>query len=232
MDSPRFKRHDDLSESLGTDYYLSVRVDFATLGADLEALPAPCIVDVRLLGEDIDNTRTLTALGFSKICVLAMFGADLSGRERGEDARPGVAALPETVAVRDVSWIDRHANNLRLGCFALNPRISDWSWMAVHRGLVGKSLASPDVLKFFQDDGFVSFRMFEDKVVIDFFSVLDRRRGTGSTLMARLFDFARSRGRERIEVVTECENVPACLFYQKNNFRLAQTASIFHYHKN
>lgn len=232
MDSPRFQRHDDLSESLGKDYFLAAHVDFSTLTADLAALPGPCIVDLRLLGEDIDNARTLISHGFLKICLLAMFSVELSGRNPGGPAAPETAIPPETAASRDASWIARHANNLRLGCFALNPHISDEAWLAVHRGLVEKSLTSPEVLKFFLDDGFVSFRVHEDKAVIDFFSVLQGRRGTGSALMTRLFDFAQSRGISHIEVVTECENVPACLFYQKNNFRLTQTAGIFHYHKN
>lgn len=225
MDHPRFQRHDDLSALLGQDYFLAVQVDIARLEADLAGLPAPCIVDLRLLGDDIDNARALLALGFSKISVLAMFSLELP-----EDAQ-GEAALPETAVSRDPSWIGRHAVNLRLGCFALNPHITDAAWLAVHRGLVEKSLASPGVFKFFQDDGFVSFTIKDDTAFIDFFSVLERRRGTGSALMRRLSGFATARSVKKIQVVTECENTPACLFYQKNGFRLSQTASIFHYQK-
>ncbi|MBF0482160.1 MAG: GNAT family N-acetyltransferase [Desulfovibrionaceae bacterium] len=232
MHSPKFKRHDDLSESLGKDYFLAAQVDFSTLASDLAALPGPCIVDLRLLGEDIDNSRTLLQLGFAKICVLAIFSAELPEAAPAEPAAPGPENSPETAVFRDAAWIERHAHNLRLGCFALNPNIPGESWLAVHRNMVEKSLASPRVLKFFQDDGFVSFRVHEDKAVIDFFSAVNRRQGTGSALMARLFAFARTQRVRSIEVVTECENIPACLFYQKNNFRLAQTAVIFHYHKN
>jgi ribosomal protein S18 acetylase RimI-like enzyme len=215
-----------LSAALGQDYFLAADVDFSTLAADLAALPGPCIVDLRILGADIDHARTLVRQGFLKICLLAMFDIELLG------PKPEAAPAPEAAVSRDASWIARHADNLRLGCFALNPHISDAAWLAVHHGLVEKSLASPDVGKLFLEDGFVSFRVHEDKAVIDFFSVLAGRRGTGSALMARLFDFARSRGVRHIEVVTECENVPACLFYQKSGFRLTQTACIFHYHKN
>jgi len=89
-------------------------------------------------------------------------------------------------------------------------------------------MASPDILVFREQGAFVSFKIREGTVVIDLVSALSSSRGRGSLLLERLKAWAAGQGHSRIEVTTESENIPACLFYQKNGYRLDRANVAFH----
>jgi len=89
-------------------------------------------------------------------------------------------------------------------------------------------MRSKDILKLYDRQSFVSFKRSERTLVVDVFSVLDHRRGVGSALMARLKAYAVRENVPSIQVTTECENLPACLFYQKHGFKVGAFVSRFH----
>jgi GNAT superfamily N-acetyltransferase len=228
MDTPRFERLDELSVIFGRNYYRLAHLDYSSVVADLAALKGPSVVEARLWGYDAFNARVLMGLGFRKICLQSVLAVEFAAGLA--PAPPLSCPQPATAVDLETTLLDRHARNFHYNSLEFDACIAETVWSAFNRMRLEKSLASPEVLKFLADDGLVSFKPEGDKVVIDLLSVLTQRKGTGTALMRRVFDWSSATGANRVEVSTECENIPGMLFYQKCGFRLTGTIAIFHRH--
>jgi len=209
-----------------------VHLDYSNVAADLAALTGPSLVEARLWGNDAFNARVLMGLGFHKICLQSVLAVELAPEcvpERVVDALCS-CPLPLIAVDLETTLLDRHARNFHCNSLEFDTRITETVWSAFNRMRLEQSLTSPDVLKFLADDGLVSFKPEDDKVVIDLLSVLTQRKGTGAALMRRVFDWSLANGVSRVEVTTECENILAMLFYQQCGFRLTGNIAVFHRH--
>jgi GNAT superfamily N-acetyltransferase len=233
MDTPRFERLSDLSSIFGRHYYRLAHLDYSSVAADLAALAGPCVVEARLWGHDAFNARVLMGLGFRKICLQSILAAEPVPAPAPGCAPDTPQALRQPITAVDLetTLLNRHARNFHCNSLEFDSCIAEAVWSAFNRMRLEQSLASPAVLKFMAADGLVSFKPEDDKVVIDLMSVLSQRKGTGTALMRRVFDWSAANGARSVEVTTECENVPAMLFYQKCGFRLTGTVAIFHRHE-
>ncbi len=213
------------SEMSDMPYYNLVRLDYPALTAELAALPAPSMSVARVFGIDVESSKALMSLGFHKMCVQTLFATGLTRRQ------PDHAPSPVIDLDLDADTLVLHARNLRFSNFTFDPCLSDASWIRIHRRIIERRLAAPSALKFSLESGFVCFRVLEGKAVIDLFSVLEPRRGIGAALMNLVLDYCATQGLQWVEVVTGCENLPACLFYQKMGFLLFGSIGVFHHHK-
>jgi GNAT superfamily N-acetyltransferase len=139
-------------------------------------------------------------------------------------------AVGEPQAVVDMprDELSAHATNFPYSRFGLDPDVTQSERQAHQERWLANSMASPDTLVFREQGAFVSFKVREGVVVIDLVSALPSSRGRGSLLLERLKAWAAGQGHSRIEVTTESENIPACLFYQKNGYRLDRANVAFH----
>jgi len=215
-------RQDFDSQAFNVDYYRAVRFEPEPLGRELAALAGPYMADAKLEAQDIEGSKTLQRLGFRKICVQPTFALDLSGARGAAVGEPqGVTELPE-------ADLAAHAANFPYSRFGLDPWIGEDQRVRHQARWIANSLASPDILKFTEHGAFVSFKLRDHAAVIDLISVLPAARGRGSLLLGRLKAWAAARGLKRVEVTTESENIPACLFYQKNGYCLERASVALH----
>ncbi|GFK94222.1 dTDP-fucosamine acetyltransferase [Fundidesulfovibrio magnetotacticus] len=213
------------SEAFAVDYYRVVNPAPEPLGRELDALAGPFMADAKLDAQDIEGSKALQRLGFRKVCTQPAFVLDLAGARGAAAGEPQAAcALPET----DLA---AHAANFPFSRFGLDPMIAPEERTRHQARWIANTMASPDVLKFLDNGAFVSFKIRDAVAVIDLISVLPAARGRGSLLLGRLKAWAAARGLKRIEVTTESENVPACLFYQKNGYRLERASVALHMRK-
>jgi len=213
------------SAAFGLDFYRVTRNDFQALARQLARLRdggKPFMADAKLPAQDVEGAKALLRLGFAKVCTQVTFSRDLSGVAAVASGEPvGPAALPD-------AELDAHATNFPFSRFGLDPQVSLEERVRHQRMWVVNTMRSGEVLKFMEPGGFVSFRRRGETVAIDLVSVLPQARGRGSLLLGRLTGWAAGQGVKNIEVTTEAENLTACLFYQKNGFRLAGAAIAFH----
>ena len=217
------------SEAFGLDFHRVIRFSYPDLTREVGLLRPPFMADAKLPVRDIAGAKALQAIGFRKICVQPTFVLELGGP-------PSVLSEAEPIALVDLTPedLEAHAANFIYSRFGLDPQITEAERIAHQRKWLVNTMASPDIRKILglgSQPGvraFVSFKVREGQAAIDLVSVLDPGRGMGSSLMARLKTWAASSGLSRIEVTTESENMPACLFYQKNGFRLARATVAFH----
>lgn len=215
-------RQDFDSQAFGLDYYRVVRFEYPALARELASLRGAFMADAKLPARDIGGAKALMGLGFRKVCVQPTYALDLSGAAGVAAGEPSEQAelLPEE--------LDAHAANFPFSRFGLDHLVADAQRIAHQRKWIGNSMSSRGVLKFLEPGAFVSFKVRDDAAVIDLISVLPSARGRGSLLLGRLRAWAASKGLARVAVTTESENVPACLFYQKNDYRLEGAAVAFH----
>ncbi|WP_243358546.1 GNAT family N-acetyltransferase [Fundidesulfovibrio terrae] len=224
MDMKCLVRQQFDSDALGLDFYRATRIDPDILGRELAALPLPYMADAKAHAQDIDGAKLLMRLGFRKMCVQPTFSQDLTGAAGAACGEPmGAASMPE-------AELDAHAANFPFSRFGLDPDVAQAARVAHQRRWIANSMASGEILKFIEPGAFVSFKLKDKAAVIDLISVLPQARGRGSLLLGRLRSWAASKGLTRVEVTTESENVTACLFYQKNGFRLDRASVAFHLH--
>lgn len=224
MMKPTLVRQDFDSLALGLDFYRVVRFDTGALARELAVLPPPFMADAKLPATDIEGAKALLRLGFRKVCVQPVYVLDLSGH-RG-------TASGEPLARHEMppEELSAHAANFPFSRFGLDPFVPEADRIEHQRRWIANSMASPDIFVFVEKGAFISFKLREDAAVIDLISVLPSERGRGALLLGRLSAWAAARKLRRIEVATESENVPACLFYQKNGYRLDRAFVAFHLH--
>jgi hypothetical protein len=75
----------------------------------------------------------------------------------------------------------------------------------------------------------LTFSINEDIMRIDLFSVLDKRQGLGTRLVASAMDHALVTRTRAISVVTECENATSWGLLLRAGFRVARFLSVFHF---
>ena len=210
------------SEAFGLDYYRVIHFDYDALARESLALTPPFMIDAKLPAQDIAGSKDLQNIGFRKICVQPTYVLELSGN-------PGVAAgEPQGKVDMAQAELGAHAANFPFSRFGLDPRVTDAERITHQRKWLVNTMSADDILKFLEQGAFVSFKIREGAVVIDLVSALASARGKGSLLIGRLKAWAAHTGHSRIEVTTECENIPAGLFYQKNGFRLDRAVAAFH----
>lgn len=213
------------SEAFGLDYYRATSPDYEALARDLASLGvlrAPFMADAKLPTQDIEGSKRLQRLGFRKICVQPTFVLPLAG------TRGAAVGEPQAVVDMPQDELSAHAANFPYSRFGLDPDVTESERQAHQERWLGNSMTSPDVLVFREQGAFVSFKVREGAVVIDLVSALASSRGRGSLLLERLKAWAAGQEHTRIEVTTESENIPACLFYQKNGYRLDRASVAFH----
>ncbi len=222
---PCLIRQEPESEMCDRPYYQVARLDFPALKAELAVLPDSSLCVARVYGLDIESSRALTGLGFRKMCVQTLFATGLAGHQ------PDLTALPVVDLDLDEDSLNRHASNFRFSNFSFDPNFSTEAWAKCNRWCIKRHLADHTAFKFALKSGFVSFRVGEGKAIIDLISVLEARQGIGAALMAKVLDFCAAQGLAWVEVVTDCENLTACLFYQKMGFLLFGSIGVFHFHQ-
>jgi len=258
MDLTCLVRQEFDSEAFGLDFYRVVRLDPEALKRELSFLSSPTsptsrcgpfMADAKTPVQDIEGAKSLMRLGFGKVCVQPTYVLDLSGRPRATSGEPvgsmrtpgaasgapsGATEMPlageEPVGAIEMpgAELDAHAANFPFSRFGLDPSVADFERIAHQRRWLANTMASADILKLLEPGAFVSFKLKDGAAMIDLVSVLPQARGSGSRLLGRLTAWAGSRGLDRVEVTTESENIAACLFYQKNGFRLARATAAFH----
>ncbi|KAF0234626.1 MAG: GCN5-related [Desulfovibrionaceae bacterium] len=213
------------SEAFGLDYYRMVTPDHEALARDLASLGAlgtPFMADAKLPAQDIEGSKRLQLMGFRKICVQPTFVLSLTGM------RATAVGEPQAVVDMPRDELSAHATNFPYSRFGLDPDVTESERRTHQERWLANSMTSPDILVFREQGAFVSFKVREGAVVIDLVSALPSSRGRGSLLLERLKAWAAGQGHSRIEVTTESENIPACLFYQKNGYRLDRATVAFH----
>jgi GNAT superfamily N-acetyltransferase len=206
----------------GLPHYRLDFLDEASLDAAIAALPASCIASATIRGTDVEAARALDARGFRKVCVLGLFA------RRIPPERPSVAAPPQPVRSADIPHLREHAANFRFCEYHFDGRITDAGWIEQNLGCILRMLSRPDIVCFRKQSGFACVRAAGEKAVVEILSVLRQRQGTGTALMAMVLAWAAAQGLRWVETATECENVPACLFYQKCGFRLGASLAAYH----
>ena len=223
-------RQETDSGILGAGFYRLERWAPEALPGEMAALPSPSLIEARVKGELIEPGRQLMRLGFMKICCQANFLMDLTG-DGPADADAAGTGEPETARRLGRDLLTRHAANLSVSQFSLDPLLPGDCWLELHRRFIGHALESERILKFFCGDSFICFSLFPDRVFIEQLSVLTPRQGHGSALVARAARWGRAMGLPLLEVCTECDNEAAFHFYLNQGFRPAAFFNVFHFHK-
>jgi dTDP-4-amino-4,6-dideoxy-D-galactose acyltransferase len=122
--------------------------------------------------------------------------------------------------------------------FRLDPKFPDGSFEKMYRKWIENSLnksIADEVIVFKHNDkieGFVSYKAYNDKLVIGLIAVDTASRG--KQIGTKLVDFIKSKSqkldKKSIEVVTQMDNIHACNFYKKNNFEIHSLEYIYHIH--
>lgn len=79
------------------------------------------------------------------------------------------------------------------------------------------------------ESGFVTLAQDGDDIRIDLVSVVAKRRGIASALLARILAIAAREGRRAVRVVTEWENAPALALYARAGFAPVRYESLLHF---
>jgi len=213
------------AKAFGAPFFRVKTFDAAGLDRDLTKVAAACprrIIDAAVLSSDRAWDRYFQERGFKKACMQVRFVYEPDACDAGVE--PGETAEGR-LSDED---IERHVRNLEFDRFNLDAAIRKEDRDRFQRMWLGNSMRSESILKLYDGASFVSFKIREETLSVDIFSALDRRRGVGSALLARLKACACGKKLQQIQVTTECENLPACLFYQKNGFRIGAFTSRFH----
>lgn len=212
------------ARAFGAPFFRVKIFDAAGLDRDLEAVAA-CprrIIDAAIVSSDRMWDRFFQERGFKKACMQVRFVCE------PDKCDAGVAPGETTEGRLSEADIERHVQNLKYDRFNLDAAIRKEDRDRFQRMWLQNSMRSERIFKLYDMSSFASFKIIEKALCVDVFSVLDRRQGVGSALLARLKAYACREGVEQIQVTTECENLPACQFYQKNGFRIGAFTSRFH----
>lgn len=212
------------ARAFGAPFFRVKTFDAAGLDRDLEAVAGLSrrIIDAAVIAGDRGWDRFFQERGFKKACVQVRFVCEPAACDAGVE--PG-----ETAEGRlSEADIERHVQNLEYDRFNLDAAIRKKDRDRFQSMWMRNSMRSEAILKLYDRASFVSFKVGGEILNVDVFSVLDRRQGVGSALLARLKAYACRNRLKQIQVTTECENLPACLFYQKNGFRIGAFTSRFH----
>jgi GNAT superfamily N-acetyltransferase len=241
MSGECFVHQQVISSVLGIDCYSLERWIPETLPGELAALPSPSLSEARLRAGQTEQAKQLVRLGFLRICCQANFLMELSGAGVGAPAKnahglrnvagPDGLDQPQAVLRLDRTLIERHARNLCISRFSLDPLLPDDYWLELHRRSVGHALESDLTLKFIYGDSFVCFSLLPDRIFVEQLSVLTPRKGIGSALLAKVALWGRAKGFPLLEVCTECDNEGAFLFYLRSGFGVAAFFNVFHFHQ-
>lgn len=226
MDFTCLTRQDFDSRAFGRPFYRVTRYAYPALAGELARLRtmADVMADARIAAGDREGDRFFQTQGFRKVTVQVRFAAAVD---------PALAVGPDpadTAADRlSAAAVARHVDNLVYDRFNLDAFVDKAGRDRFQAAWIGNSLASPAMRKVYDGESFVSFKLDGTEAVVDIVSVLEHRRGVGSSLLRRVFAAAARAGCARLVVTTEIENEPACRLYAKSGFRPAACFSRFHY---
>ena len=224
--SPAVKFQQFDTDAFGVPFYRVTNWRSTDLKSDISMLVGapPVIVDAKLPAEDIETSACLTKLGFSKVCTQIELFHALDGPQRAPERSKirATVVFPEAVIRAHVAHFafDRFALDINLPAGGHDTLYERWMRNSLEGGRCSIAL---------RENNFITFRDAPASVKIDLVSVLDKGRGIATDLLNAILCHARERKARHVEVVTECENLPAVRLYLKAGFKPSRFYSVFHF---
>jgi GNAT superfamily N-acetyltransferase len=215
-------RQDFDSEAFGLPFFRLARLDPELLGGEMRRiarLPG-ALADARLPAAAIAGAALLQRHGFRKVATQV---------ELARPPAPGPAAPALPGLDLPPAEIARHAANFVHDRFALDVAIPRAAHDRFWARRIANSLSGARHRVVAREGGFVTFARDGDDIRIDLVSVVAKRRGIASELLARLVSIAAREGRRAVRVVTECENAPALALYARAGFSPVRYESVLHF---
>jgi len=173
----------------------------------------------------------LRTFGGRLICTQVRFSKAVAATT--PDPNPLVAPIGTQGATDSLRKLAIEAG--RFSRFHLDPRIPDAAFEALYIAWLENSVSGEiaDVVLVARDEtGLVTLAFRADGVAqIGLLSVAAgaRRSGRASSLVAAAEAEAIPRGSDRLDVVTQVENVAACAFYRSAGFQARATDAVYHF---
>jgi GNAT superfamily N-acetyltransferase len=212
------------TDVFGVPFYRLVDARPPRLQEEVAALASnpPCIADAKLPAEDIQSGARLLELGFRKICVQIEL-----------KHRLGVSVHPTRSQIRDRvvlpnAIIRAHASQFVFDRFALDIALPSKGHDRLYEKWIRNSLEGSSHLVATFGDNFITFREQAGNIKIDLVSVLQKGQGIGADLIRTVLNCAKERQVREVDVITECENLPAVRLYLSTGFLPARFFSVFH----
>lgn len=213
------------SRAFGFPYYRVTRFDERQLGEELAALAEvrPMAADFKTSADDAGTSHGLTRLGFRRVCMQITLRHDL--KTLPAQHGPDVRIADRLTLADDTIWA--HARNFTRDRFSLDPLLPSCGRQRLYFQWFRNSLGGARQVAY-TGPHVCTFAHKGDTVTIDLVSILEPRRGHGSSLVAAVLAHARQAGASSVVVTTECENTGAWSLYQAQGFVPVKYTSVFH----
>lgn len=205
--------------------FLGVPAFRLTDGADptaaLTAQTGPLFAFAKCPADDSAQIARLTALGFRRIQTQVMLAAPTGGDAGGE-----AGAFADTLTLTEAQ-IATHAAGFTNARLCADPALPDGAGTALMRAWIANTATGyRKVLS--AGPNFVSYKQDGAALIIDLLSVIESGQGHARRLLNGLRAHARALGADRIDVVTEAENIPALNAYIGAGFRPVSAFAVMH----
>ena len=222
---PILERRTFDADAFGIPFFRVTDPNAAGLPEALATLPndRPCIVDAKLAAQDIASAARLIRAGFRKVCVQI----ELHHQLDQDLCPPQRARIVDRVALSEAD-VHAHARNFTFDRFALDVALPAAGHDRIYEKWIRNSLEGPAHAVALSGSDFISFKEQVESVKIDLVSVLHKGQGNATDLLNAVLSHARDHGAKQVEVVTECENLPAVKLYLKAGFIPVRFFSVFH----
>ena len=165
--------------------------------------------------------------GFRKVCVQIELHHSLDH----PTPAPQRSQILDRVAF-EPSAIRAHARHFVYDRFALDVALPTEGHDRLYEKWIRNSLEGSAHRLAVCGSNFITFKAEPDRIRIDLVSVLDKGQGVASDLLRAVLQRAQERQCKHVEVVTECENLPAVRLYLKSDFVPVRFHSVFHLVRN
>lgn len=215
------------SEVFGFPFYRVKKYNIRLVKSDFIKLKdeSPIIIDAKIDSNRKDFDHFFQQLGFKKVCMQAELELTLDDITESDNSDIKIDF--------NISWPDKiikkHAKNFIYDRFSLDYFIDDKKKDLLFYRWIKNSLLNKKINIIYFDNNFCSFKEKNNEIIIDLISVINKGKGIGTLLIKKLIYYAKRNGYKKIKVVTECENISAISFYQKNGFKIIKFYSCFHY---
>jgi GNAT superfamily N-acetyltransferase len=168
-------------------------------------------IEIRV--EGVDRLAAYASVPIAFVVDHALDREALSELQRGTSLRPQRLAVP---------WVKDYDAGADGGPAGWGRRFDVARWCILAAFVDGERAGGAAVIA--RDAGIELFGGRDDLALLWDLRVAPpfRRGGVGSALMARAEEWARAQGARALRVETQNINVPACRFYQRCGFRLAE----------
>lgn len=192
-----------------------------TLAQDISALAAgPGFIVAAKIPADPETEAAYLALGFRRITTQLQLS-------RAVTPTVGHSVTAAPALSLDDAALAAHARGFRFGRYARDPLIPPEAAERFKRTWIENTLAGRrEVLAI--ESSFVSYREDDDRLEIDLLSSITPRRSHATQLLTDLHTTAALRGKHRIDVITEAENIGALNVYLKAGFRPVAASYAMH----